>query len=184
MTDGFANFYPCQPGDFSRGDWVCSGAGGSSSTNLCDSSGNTFSFDPGLPFDPRVKALSSVAKSTITATASVGAPTASAGPTQGSSQNTTHPEISCHSAKKSVGLEVGLPLGLTLLAVIAILSYLLFRERRQKNMTRKGLEEAKRENAGLHKGWTQWPVWKKSVYEADSTSASALAEMDGRMNHR
>ncbi|KAL9618335.1 MAG: hypothetical protein Q9160_006917 [Pyrenula sp. 1 TL-2023] len=147
-----------------------------------------------LPFDPRVKTLSSVANSTITATVPVSAPTTSASTKQGSIptasppppsfQNTTYPEISCQSAQNRIGLSVGLSLGLTLLSIIFTLSYLLFRERQQKKTTRKGLEEVKRENAGLQKGWTQWPVWKKSVYEADATSTSGLAEMDGRPEYR
>lgn len=176
-TDGFANFYPCQAGVFSHNNWIC-GDTGIVNPNLCDDSSNLITFDPGLPFDPKKKALSSVSVPITTIITSGGAPTTSAKSIPSPSGNASCPAISYHSSQKNVGLEVGLSVGLALSIVIAILSMLLVRERKQKKIAMNGSEQVKRENIGLYRGWSQWPVWKKSVYEADS--APYMAEAGGR----
>ena len=119
---GFANFYPCTPGEFSHDNWTC---------DSCDNP--TFNFSPGSLFVPQNNAASATATATTTVTVT-GPATGTAALSSSAAGGETTPvnATSCpsHDITPS-GVGVGLSVGVALTAIAALVGFLLERKGRR-----------------------------------------------------
>jgi hypothetical protein len=162
FTNTFANFYPCEAGFTEPISWVC-GDPLNPSFNVCSSS-NQFKFHPGRPLLPDFN--ESCSNNTSEAVSDT---------TSNAVSNAISSDKSCQPIKLRVGLGVGLSLGLALLAVAAVLGYLLRKtqKRNQQNATNSIVE--KRANDVLQN--RSWVQPKQPLSEVESHPS--MPEMEG-----
>lgn len=169
VTDSFANFYSCNPGQFSHDNWVC-GNPSQPFTDFCNTT--TFSFDPGEPFVPQEQTVVgasttfSTAQSTTTVTVQgtttvTAQSTATVSPSEPSNGRT-----SCPSQNGTIiGAAVGVGLGMGSLLFAGILYLILGERKKRKSADRVAAQQPM---AGSLVNGTQRDARSLMVAEADS----------------